>query len=520
MQDRRPWILAGLAALGPFLWLLLHFEWTCDDAFISFRYAKHLARGDGLVFNPGESPPVEGFSNLLWVLWLTPWQAAGVSLPAVASWTSSLCGLGLVLLVTRLATLRLDLGAWGAVATALFLVTLPPFAIWATSGLETMPFALAVFGVYAALTFDPERPRPFVAATCAVLAALLRADGPLWCGFAFLSALLPGYWEGRGRLLKAVLVAGGILSVAVALQLLARQAYFGEWMPNTARIKAGFSSLRVERGWNYLVSSLLAVPSLGLVVLLASFGPLARHSRAALLPSALVFVVAAATYAVLVGGDFMAMGRFLVPALPFVALLFAVLCHALQRAWLVLPLAAAVVALGLLAAFDRLPIDDATRQRFHFRWNKPEARSEVEQWENMVMQATVWELDGRALALHTEPGESIVRGNVGAVGYFSELVIHDLNGLVSPEVADGSEPLERASPGHDRRVQPAFFYDRRPTYLSALLAFEGTPPAAGLTPEARRLMQRGELAQERYPLSEADGFPPNSELRLLRFLRD
>src|SRR5262245_25350105 len=41
-----------------------------DDAYISFRYADHLARGWGLVFNQWER--VEGFSNLLWILILTP----------------------------------------------------------------------------------------------------------------------------------------------------------------------------------------------------------------------------------------------------------------------------------------------------------------------------------------------------------------------------------------------------------------------------------------------------------------
>ena len=41
-----------------------------DDAFISFRYAKNLANGSGLVFNSGER--VEGYTNFLWtlILWI------------------------------------------------------------------------------------------------------------------------------------------------------------------------------------------------------------------------------------------------------------------------------------------------------------------------------------------------------------------------------------------------------------------------------------------------------------------
>ena len=41
-----------------------------DDAYISLRYVKNLAHGEGLVFNPGER--VEGYSNFLWIVFLTP----------------------------------------------------------------------------------------------------------------------------------------------------------------------------------------------------------------------------------------------------------------------------------------------------------------------------------------------------------------------------------------------------------------------------------------------------------------
>ena len=46
-------------------WLLRHTE---DDAFITFRYSKHLAEGLGPVWNPGDSPPVEGYTNFLWMV--------------------------------------------------------------------------------------------------------------------------------------------------------------------------------------------------------------------------------------------------------------------------------------------------------------------------------------------------------------------------------------------------------------------------------------------------------------------
>src|ERR1035437_4307958 len=39
-----------------------------DDAMISMRYARNLAEGHGLVWNPGER--VEGYTNLAWTLFM------------------------------------------------------------------------------------------------------------------------------------------------------------------------------------------------------------------------------------------------------------------------------------------------------------------------------------------------------------------------------------------------------------------------------------------------------------------
>jgi hypothetical protein len=98
----RAWLPA--LALVPLLVLALRFSFVCDDAFISFRYARNLARGLGLRYNVGEEPPVEGYSELLWVIamaiveWLrgdvTLWSrvlsiAAGVALLSESFFSSS-----------------------------------------------------------------------------------------------------------------------------------------------------------------------------------------------------------------------------------------------------------------------------------------------------------------------------------------------------------------------------------------------------------------------------------------------
>ncbi|MDA1266569.1 MAG: hypothetical protein O2816_15930, partial [Planctomycetota bacterium] len=140
--------LAALIALVPFLLLVWRFDFVCDDAFISFRFADNLARGEGLRFNLGEQPPVEGYSEFGWVLAI----AAGIGLN-IAPWVTArvlsvLAGALLVVLVTG-AIARVAQGR--RVATlggALVVGTLVPLAVWSTSGMGTSAFLLAAFGLH------------------------------------------------------------------------------------------------------------------------------------------------------------------------------------------------------------------------------------------------------------------------------------------------------------------------------------------------------------------------------------
>jgi hypothetical protein len=98
-----------------------------DDAMISMRYAKNLANGHGLVWNPG-GERVEGYTNLLWVLYmalvhLLPLTASKASVVVQAT---ALAFLTANLFVVRKTALLIGEGseaiALGAVAlTAIYL---------------------------------------------------------------------------------------------------------------------------------------------------------------------------------------------------------------------------------------------------------------------------------------------------------------------------------------------------------------------------------------------------------------
>ena len=82
MKDRAL-LACALAAWVLFIartlfWVDGHLHATLfDDAMISMRYARNLAAGHGLVWNPG-GPHVQGYTNPLWTFVMAAIHAAGV----------------------------------------------------------------------------------------------------------------------------------------------------------------------------------------------------------------------------------------------------------------------------------------------------------------------------------------------------------------------------------------------------------------------------------------------------------
>ena len=117
-----------------------------DDAMISMRYSRNLVDGYGLVWNPGEVP-VEGYSSLLWTLWMAALHALRPS-PAKASLLVMLSGVG-ILAVNVVAARRLvrEIAPEMPLAVTLagwFVALDPNLAYWTLRGLEVGLVALEV----------------------------------------------------------------------------------------------------------------------------------------------------------------------------------------------------------------------------------------------------------------------------------------------------------------------------------------------------------------------------------------
>ncbi|HXV37074.1 MAG TPA: hypothetical protein VEC18_07985, partial [Myxococcota bacterium] len=203
-------------------------DFVFEDAFISYRYADNLARGQGFVFNPGER--VLGTSTPLYTLALAALQA-GVGLdPPRASALLFSVGLALIALIGGVL-----LRAQGhPIAAVLFaaLVVSGWGGIRDVFGLETTCYAALLLASYWAAT----RARYATAGVLGGLSFLARHDGVLFVAALFAAAT----WRQRRPAWRLALAAG----LTVAPWLLFAQLYFGSIFPNTLAAKLGTTSFR------------------------------------------------------------------------------------------------------------------------------------------------------------------------------------------------------------------------------------------------------------------------------------
>ena len=502
LSDRTSGSLRGSRA---FVIFAGSFWFLCDDAYISFRFSRNWAHGLGVVFNPGEHPPVEGYSNFLWVALGAVVEFVGAPIEIVMPVLSWMCGIGLLLRIGQIVSTLTDDPTGRHLAVGVFALS-PATAVWATSGLATMPFAWLFFELVARLVLPSQGDQRTTVTALAVALALIRVEGPLWIVLVVLVALGRRALDGtlERSTLQRWIGPVGVLSAVYVVYTAWRIHHFGTWVPNTALVKVGFDGWLALRGFKYVAAFLLtaAIP-------LVAWGLAMRSWRVPRVAALLALVAAVFGYAVVVGGDFMPFGRLLLPALPLTSLLLGTIRLG-PRALGVATVALSVGALPLLGV-ETVP--DGVLRVLHFRHSDKTVMSELERWANQRDNCIGFARRGRALATIAEPGDAIVAGAVGAIGYTSDLEVFDQHGLVTKEVAYRPAPdgPPKTSPGHDKHVDPGFFVKYAPRFLFARTV--SGPVAAGRMKDTLQQWSVPIEIQDRYVPDFFDVTEPNDEER-------
>jgi hypothetical protein len=422
-----------------------------DDAYISFRYARNMTRGAGLVYNVGER--VEGYTNFLWVILLSAISGPEDDLTQVARFAGLAASLA-VLLVLYAAGNELGLGLpWNLVAPAL-LVTHRGYLAESVMGLETALYTLlCLLGGWWAVGPRSSPRRQMLCGLLFALAAMTRPEGAL---VAVLFLAWPVLRKRRGAW-------GAIAAFLVPLLCfhLWRFSYYGYPFPNTFYAKVGWTADQVVRGWRYLADFLRGTGPAWLVAVAASPFLGWRH-RAWVLP-AFVTVGFYSAYLVAIGGDFNLTYRFYMVLLPWMGLLAAasmrglgqaargplgVTARAISYVWM------AMVCLNLAGSFEKAWEYAAERRN-----NLPSQRSMGEHLREIAAP-------GDVLAIHA----------AGTAAYYADVKTVDMYGLTDVHIAHlGDASMGKATPGHEKG-DAAYVLSRRPRFLVLATHFDPQRP--------------------------------------------
>jgi hypothetical protein len=324
------------------------------------------------------------------------------------------------------------------------------FVAYAVLGLENH---LLIACQLAGLWFALKKPRHWetwlgVSFACV---AMTRPDGLLWMGTYFVAELagwLPGT-AARARTPHRTLVRVGATFLAVwGVYFACRFAYYGYPLPNTFYLKVGATLAAVSRGFEYVcefVAQRYGVPLLALASLL-----LWRESwvRWLLLHAVLHFA-----YIVYVGGDFYPGHRFLLAVIPTLALLCAAAFERLTRRFTTNGIPIWIPAVAVLACM-LVRTGTITRGAYAL---------EIRTWGTTVdhnVRYMQW------LAGVQREDASLVVGDIGAAGFFGDLRVVDVYGVIDPVVAHRSTPgFGTGKPGHEKFATPEELLARKPTYM-------------------------------------------------------
>ncbi|MBN1552789.1 glycosyltransferase family 39 protein [bacterium] len=296
------------------------FSFTQDDAFISFRYARNMAYGNGLRFNPGQNPPVEGYTNFLWTVLMTLPFCLNIDPILFSKITGMIAGISLIWLtwvITRKIT-----GSNGFALLAGFLLSLNvTFCLWSVSGMETTLFSsLILVIVFMMIHIRTPRVSGFVAAAGSLLCILTRPEGILIViALVVVASVHNNFTKTRHSFLTSYILCFTLIFTIYAGW---KWLYFGSLIPNTFYAKVSLNyAQRMESGYLYLKGWFLhwAWP----LVILASVSPLQKKNRHVIFVL-YIFTATMLSYILFVGGDFMHYHRFMVPVMGPLIILTAV----------------------------------------------------------------------------------------------------------------------------------------------------------------------------------------------------
>ena len=277
-----------------------HYFCLFDDGMISMQYAKNLANGNGLTWNPGEK--IEGITNPLWTCIMAIPHLFGIPLQFTS--LAIQCLGALILLIQCIVVWKICEKTFPGKSTIAIMATILsafylPLCTWSLMGMEVSILTLIVsFVLLRYIKTEKSQPSSaYLSIILLGLSTLIRLDMVVP---SMVFIMFYAFRRSSHRLRFAV-YSVSIVLFFIAVQTLWRYYYFGEFLPNTYYLKmTGLDPLyRITRGMFTSAKFILFMNPL-LFMLPCYFVFKKRQSTLTIMLTLFVAQIAYSTY---VGGD-------------------------------------------------------------------------------------------------------------------------------------------------------------------------------------------------------------------------
>ena len=413
-----------------------------EDGMIGMRYAKNLANGDGLIWNPG-GEKVEGYTTPLWVVFLSLFHF----LPVAASKISLLVQIcSAIFLIINLFCVKkiselISNGSPIIMLSAVFITAFYwPLNYWGLSGMEvgalTVIITASIWKAMQCIKLGKFSLWPYALLG---IGMLIRTDMVI----PFIAVLALSVIADRENRKNHLIFGLSFLVAAIVLQTAFRISYYGDILPNTyyLRVTGIPMFLRMSRG---LFMFLKFVLRLNWVLFLVPFVLLLfRREKYLLLPFLVLFLQV--LYNIYVGGDSFegwakgGLNKFLTIVMPLFIILF---CAGLVTLAKIIKEKAhfherttnytvAVIALLCLINFNEIYHVPTSTVKEWSLIKQP--RFGLENERNVRIALMLIEM--------TNPQAKLAVAAAGAAPYFSERYSIDLLGKNDKKIARGESHL-------------------------------------------------------------------------------
>jgi hypothetical protein len=456
-----------------------------DDAFIFLRYANNIAHGYGFVWNPG-SAPVEGYTSFLFLMLLVIIRLLGFTSISANGWLGIISSAIALLLTWKLVETILPgkplvwIIVYGVVGAAPILIS------WTTEGLDiTFYTAILLSATLAYLLSNEGKVSIWVVGLLFTLLALARPEGILLFGITGIFEIIRNFRLERKIFFRRLILLILPFLLIYVPYFIWRWSYFGYIFPNTYYDKTGAGLIQIKGGLVYWWQSINGVFGLSLILLAVSllFIPLIRSRKVNPKIAYLVLVVLSIWgYVVMDGGDHFSGGRFILPSIPFLVILAASGFLALyQKNRLTLILAGLAL---VLMAYNSFKNPEYTVIRHHlgdaFKARTVALPAADPKYYQILQQYDVgFAIMGNTLKKVVPANESIAVTPIGAIGYYSNLTVFDMLGVVDPVIShEPFDPVYIATwrPGHDKG-DGKYILSLHPDYIELLDYLTSKPMA-------------------------------------------